>query len=280
MCMQFLLCLRAYVDKTAKNAGAGEPFLLSASAAPQVASQGTLEHMVCAGLPSWPGSWFVHKEAAVLSQIPNQGHAQSQLPQDHGCCPTRYSCHSEKGLQSFCLDGQHSSPDDGDTCHYFCKRQCQEWRYTHLSLQWQELHSQGTQDVLVWQSRSWQPAAQMPMDLSGLPESIEWKGGTAVGPTRDTSRWAPWISPSEESPWKGDEAIHDDSWHHVSSSLPQCLLWCQVWSQSIWHYPHHSLRHDTLHQWGGKHCLHQNHVLHHFFAWSVHQFFLQANKLL
>jgi hypothetical protein len=26
--------------------------------------------------------------------------------------------------------------------------------------------------------------------------------------------------------------------------------------------------------------LHQNHVLHHFFAWSVHQFILQANKLL
>jgi hypothetical protein len=67
---------------------------------------------------------------------------------------TRYSCHSEKGwLQSFCPDGQCSLPD-GDTCHYFCKRQCQEWRYTHLLLWWQELHSQGTQDVFVWQSRS------------------------------------------------------------------------------------------------------------------------------
>jgi hypothetical protein len=27
----------------------------------------SFECMVCAGLPSWPGSWFVHREAAVLS---------------------------------------------------------------------------------------------------------------------------------------------------------------------------------------------------------------------
>jgi hypothetical protein len=31
---------------------------------------------------------------------------------------------------------------------------CQEWRHTHLLLWWQELHSQGTQDVFVWQEGS------------------------------------------------------------------------------------------------------------------------------
>jgi hypothetical protein len=45
--------------------------------------------MACAGLLSQPGSWFIHKEAAVLSQIPNQGgYVQSQLPQDNGYCPS------------------------------------------------------------------------------------------------------------------------------------------------------------------------------------------------
>jgi hypothetical protein len=29
----------------------------------------------------------------------------------------------------------------GDTCHYFCKGQCTEWRHTRLLLWLQELHS-------------------------------------------------------------------------------------------------------------------------------------------
>ncbi len=33
--------------------------------------------------------------------------------------------------------------------HYFCKRWCQQWRYTCLLLWWQQLHSQGIQDVCV-----------------------------------------------------------------------------------------------------------------------------------
>jgi hypothetical protein len=45
-------------------------------------------------------------------------------------------------------------PDDGDTCHYIRKGQCQGWRHTCLSLWWQELHSQGTHDVFMWQGRS------------------------------------------------------------------------------------------------------------------------------
>jgi hypothetical protein len=88
---QFLLCLEVYVDKTAKNACltsyAGEPFLLSALHLKKQVSQGTFECMVCACIPTRPGVWFIHKEEAVLSQIPYQGHVQLQLPQDNGCCP-------------------------------------------------------------------------------------------------------------------------------------------------------------------------------------------------
>jgi hypothetical protein len=29
---------------------------------------------------------------------------------------------------------------------------------------------------------------------------------------------------------------------------------------------------NSLHWWGRKHCLHQNHVLHQFFVWPFHQF--------
>jgi hypothetical protein len=35
--------------------------------------------------------------------------------------------------------------------------------------------------VFVWQGKSWQPTAQMPMDLHGIPMRIEWKGGAAIG---------------------------------------------------------------------------------------------------
>ncbi len=95
---------------------------LAISTAPQEAYQGTFKFMICAGLPSQSGSWVVHKEAAVLSQIANQWYVQSQLPQDNGCCPTRYSCHSEKGwLQSFCPDGQCILSDYGDTIITFVK---------------------------------------------------------------------------------------------------------------------------------------------------------------
>jgi hypothetical protein len=88
---QFLLCLEAYVDKTAKNASltsyAGEPFLLSVLHLKKSLREHAFECMVCAGIPTQPGIWFVCKEEAVLSQIPYQGHAQLQLPQDNGCCP-------------------------------------------------------------------------------------------------------------------------------------------------------------------------------------------------
>jgi hypothetical protein len=36
----------------------------------------------------------------------------------------------------------------------FVKGDAQEWRHTHLLLWWQNLHSQGTQDVFVWQGGS------------------------------------------------------------------------------------------------------------------------------
>ncbi len=69
--MQFLLCLETYMDKTAKNAGltiyTGEPILLSVLHLKKPLREHSFECMVCAGLPSWPGSWFVHREAAVLS---------------------------------------------------------------------------------------------------------------------------------------------------------------------------------------------------------------------
>jgi hypothetical protein len=58
--MQFLLCLEVPHQLRWWT-------LLAISAAPQQASQGTFECMDSAGLPSQPGSWFVHKEAAVLS---------------------------------------------------------------------------------------------------------------------------------------------------------------------------------------------------------------------
>jgi hypothetical protein len=44
--------------------------ILTFSTAPQEVSQGTFECMVCAGIPTRPGVWFVGKEEAVLSQIP------------------------------------------------------------------------------------------------------------------------------------------------------------------------------------------------------------------
>jgi hypothetical protein len=88
---QFLLCLEAYVDKTAKNAGltsyAGEPFLVSALHLKKPLREHSSAWFVQAAVPPRPGVWFVSKEEAVLSQIPYQGHVQSQLPQDNGCCP-------------------------------------------------------------------------------------------------------------------------------------------------------------------------------------------------
>jgi hypothetical protein len=86
-----LSLLEAYVDKTAKNAGltsyAGEPFLLSALHLKKSLREHSSGCMVCAGIPTRPGVWFVSKEEAVLSQIPYQGHVPLQLPQDNGCCP-------------------------------------------------------------------------------------------------------------------------------------------------------------------------------------------------
>jgi hypothetical protein len=86
---QFLLCLEVYVDKTAKNAGlisyAGEPFLLSVLHLKKSLREHSSAWFVQA--PPRPRVWFVSKEEAVLSQILYQGHVQSQLPQDNGCCP-------------------------------------------------------------------------------------------------------------------------------------------------------------------------------------------------
>jgi hypothetical protein len=36
-----------------------------------------------------------------------------------------------------------------------------------------KLHSQGTQDVFVWQGGSRQPTAQMPMDPNGIPKRCD-----------------------------------------------------------------------------------------------------------
>ncbi len=71
--------------------------ILAFSTAPQEVSQGTFQCMDCGGITPQPGVWFLSKEEAVLSQIPYQGHVQSQLPQDNGCCPWRYCYCSEKG---------------------------------------------------------------------------------------------------------------------------------------------------------------------------------------
>jgi hypothetical protein len=79
--------------------------------------------------------------------------------------------------------------------------------------------------VFVWQGRSWQPTAQMPMDPNGIPKQEHWiKSDTAIGTTREPSRQACWITPSEESPGKGDERIHGCSGCHVGTLLWQCLL--------------------------------------------------------
>jgi hypothetical protein len=77
---QFLLCLEAYVDKTAKNAGltsyAGEPFLFSALHLKKSLREQSSAWFVQAYLPNLESGWFVRKEEAVLSQIPYQGHVQ------------------------------------------------------------------------------------------------------------------------------------------------------------------------------------------------------------
>jgi hypothetical protein len=55
---QFLLCLEAYVDKTAKNAGltscAGEPFLVSALHLKKPLREHSSAWLVCAGVPPRP----------------------------------------------------------------------------------------------------------------------------------------------------------------------------------------------------------------------------------
>jgi hypothetical protein len=79
--------------------------------------------------------------------------------------------------------------------------------------------------VFVWQGRSWQPTAQMPMDPKSIPKSIELKSNAAIGTARDKCRQASWIALSEESPGKGDERIHGCSGWHVGTSLWQSLLW-------------------------------------------------------
>ncbi len=207
---QFLLCLEVYMDKTSKNAGltsyAGEPFLLSVLHL----KKSLREHL---------SAWFVRYLTRGMS---NHNYHKIMDAVLEGIVATQ----KKGGFKVFIWMGsQCHLPDDSDTCPYFCRGRRQESRHTHLLLWWQELHSQGTQDVLVWQGGSWQPSAQMSMDPNGIPKSIEWKGGAAIGTSRDMSRQASGIPPSEESPGKGDEGIHGCSGCHVSSSLWQCLLW-------------------------------------------------------
>jgi hypothetical protein len=86
---QFLLCLEAYVDETAKNAGltsyADDPILLSALHLKKSLREHSSAWFVQAYLPNLESGSSA--EEAVLSQIPYQGHVQLQLAQDNGSCP-------------------------------------------------------------------------------------------------------------------------------------------------------------------------------------------------
>jgi hypothetical protein len=155
---QFLLCLEVYMDKTSKNAGltsyAGEPFLLSVLHL----KKSLREHL---------SAWFVQ---AYLPNLESVSSAKKQY--SHRYLTRGMSNHNYHKIMDAVLEGivatqkkggfkvfiwmgsQCHLPDDSDTCPYFCRGRCQESRHTHLLLWWQELHSQGTQDVLVWQGGS------------------------------------------------------------------------------------------------------------------------------
>ncbi len=78
--------------------------------------------------------------------------------------------------------------------------------------------------------------------------------------------------------------LHRSTWVTFSLRSPQakhlqlillliCARWCNVgvhlWAYfEIWIFwpEERAVKEDWLHWWGGKHCLHQNHVVHQFFV--------------
>jgi hypothetical protein len=154
---QFLLCLEAYMDKTAKNAGltsyAGEPFLLSALHF----KKSLREHS---------SAWFVQ------AYIPNleSGSSAKKKPYSHRYLIRGMSNHNYHKVMDAVLEGIVAAQKKGgfkafvqmgNIIHLmmvipvlsFIKGDAKSGD-TLVLLQWQELHSQGTQDVLVWQGGS------------------------------------------------------------------------------------------------------------------------------
>jgi hypothetical protein len=95
---QFLLCLKAYVDKTGRSAGltsyCGEPFLLSALHLKKSVQEHSGAWLVQSYLPNLEAGSSTKK---VLSQPQHMWQDQLQLPQSDGSCVAGGTCCSTKG---------------------------------------------------------------------------------------------------------------------------------------------------------------------------------------
>jgi hypothetical protein len=107
---QFLLCLEAYVDKTAKNAGltsyTGEPFLLSVLHLKKPLREHSSAWLVQAYLPNLESGLSAKKKQYSHSYLSRGMSNRNYHKVMDAVLEGQYSCHSEKGrLQSFHLDG-------------------------------------------------------------------------------------------------------------------------------------------------------------------------------
>jgi hypothetical protein len=68
-----------------------------------------------------------------------------------------------------------------------------------------------------------------------LTRSIEWQGNQTFGISTQQNKQ------EQDSSFERKEGIPWSPWQHVSTSLPKCLFWHTVWTQSIWHHAHHTI---------------------------------------
>jgi hypothetical protein len=147
------------VDKTAKNAGltsyAGEPFLVSALHLKKPLREHSSAWFVQAYLPDLESGLSAKKKQYSHRYLTRGMSNHNYHKIVDAVLEGIVTAQKKGGFKAFVWMGDVTHlPDDSDTCHYFLKGPCQEWRHTCLSLWWQKLHSQGTQDVFVWQGRS------------------------------------------------------------------------------------------------------------------------------
>jgi hypothetical protein len=155
--MQFLLCLEAYMDKTAKNSGltsyAGEPFLVSALHLKKPLREHSSAWFVQAYLPDLESGLSAKKKQYSHRYLTRGMSNQNYQKIMEAFLEGIVTAQKKGGFEAFVRMGDVVRLMTVIPVITFVKGNAKSGD-TRLSLSWQKLHSQGTQDVFVQQGRS------------------------------------------------------------------------------------------------------------------------------